>query len=308
MLLLCRRLSRRAPLALVPHTDTAETAAAACEWHVQCTRCVNSTLARSLYPRADAAATAALGGTAAASVASPVAVKVRPQVLADGTYATQTAAAEAAPAAIAANPLATHNLRTLFIAGDTFLGAVVAVTLVKLLLRLKAAAAATGAPIVKDIRRRSAETMLVLVAMLRFDEERAGASALALDKDSRDRIATCFMMLSNPSRDVVQCWLDAYRSSYAAMLEERRGRDIEEQDAKAAANACQPDDLIDFAHLKHRKGVAQVCPRCCWCVTTLRGPRRQPAGRRRQPEGNECVPRSVRNGIAWRGAHIYTSC
>jgi hypothetical protein len=203
-------------------------------------------------------------------VALPAAIKVRPQVLADGTYATQTAAAEAAPAAIAADPLATHNLRILFIAGDTFLGAVVAITLVKLLLRLKAAAAATGAPIVKDIRRRSAETMLVLVAMLRFDEEKAGTSALALDKDSRDRIATCFMMLSNPSRDIVQCWLDAYRASYTAMLQEQRGRDIEEQDAKAAANACQPDDLIDFAHLKHRKGVAQVCSRCCALVVQRR--------------------------------------
>lgn len=89
-------------------------------------------------------------------------------------------------------------------AGDTFLGAVVAVTLVKLLLRLKAAAAATGAPPVKDVRRRSAECMLALVAMLRFDEVKAAGSALALDKDARDRIATCFAMLHNPDREVVQ--------------------------------------------------------------------------------------------------------
>ena len=196
----------------------------------------------------------------AAAPTSPAAVHVRPQVLADGTYATQSAAAEAAPARPAATlaPGATRNLRTLFTAGDTFLGAVVAVTLVKLMLRLKAAAAATGAPDIKSVRKRSAEVMLVLVAMLRFDEERAGGSTLALDKDARDRIATCLNMLHAPDRDVVQCWLEAYRKSYAAMLEERRSRDIEEQDAKNAGHACQPDDLIDFAHLKHRRGVAQV--------------------------------------------------
>ena len=89
-------------------------------------------------------------------------------------------------------------------AGDTFLGAVVAITLVKLLLRLKAAAAATGAPPIKDVRKRSAECMLALVAMLRFDEAKAGGSALALDKDARDRIATCFAMLHTPDREVVQ--------------------------------------------------------------------------------------------------------
>ena len=80
----------------------------------------------------------------------------------------------------------------------------VAVTLVKLLLRLKAAAAATGAPPIKDVRKHSAECMLALVAMLRFDEAKAGGSALALDKDARDRIATCFAMLHTPDREVVQ--------------------------------------------------------------------------------------------------------
>lgn len=69
-------------------------------------------------------------------------------------------------------------------------------------------------------------------------------------------------------RHIVQCWLEAYRTSYAAMLEERRGRDLEEADAKAAAHAAQPDDLIDFAHLKHRRGVAQVLclPVCCFAM------------------------------------------
>jgi coatomer subunit beta len=187
-------------------------------------------------------------------------VKVRPQVLADGTYATQSAVAVAAPSAAsaAADPHSAQNLRIIFLAGDTFFGAVVAVSLVKLLLRLKAAAAATGSPAASELRKRSAQIMLLLVSMLRHDEQKAGQSELSLDRDSRDRIATCLKMITEPSKDIVHLWLEAYRASYAATLEERRSRDIEEQDARNAANACQPDDLIDFAHLKHRKGVAQI--------------------------------------------------
>ena len=159
---------------------------------------------------------------AAAAPTSPAAIHVRPQVLADGTYATQTAAADAAPtnfATGAALPGSARNLRALFVAGDTFLGTVTAVTLVKLLLRLKAATAVTGDPPVKTVRKRTAEVMLVLVAMLRFDEAKAAGSALALDKDCRDRIATCFHMLNDPSKETVECWLEAYRTSYAAMLQ-----------------------------------------------------------------------------------------
>ncbi|KAI7988369.1 Coatomer subunit beta-2 [Camellia lanceoleosa] len=62
----------------------------------------------------------------------------RPAILADGTYATQSAASETAfsPPTIVQGSLASGNLRSLLLTGDFFLGAVVACSLAKLLLRL----------------------------------------------------------------------------------------------------------------------------------------------------------------------------
>lgn len=188
---------------------------------------------------------------------SPMAAQVRPQVLADGTYATQAAVAEAPVPSSTAGDTTTVTLRSLIIAGDTFLGAVVCVTLVKLLLRLQAtfANSAEGRHVT---RRRQAEAMLVMVSLLKVAEDRSGGSVLGVDKDSRDRIVTCLEILKNPSEEVVRMWLEAYRAAYSASLEEQRNRAAHEADAKAAENKCQPDDPIDFAHLKHRRGVSQV--------------------------------------------------
>ena len=64
----------------------------------------------------------------------------RPAVLADGTYASQSAASEAVAvpaAAIVAGAGSAANLRALLLAGDFFLGAVAATTLTKLILRLE---------------------------------------------------------------------------------------------------------------------------------------------------------------------------
>jgi hypothetical protein len=196
--------------------------------------------------------------SAAVVALSPVAAQVRPQVLLDGTYATQAAVAEIPLVSTASAGNKMVNLRSLIISGDMYLGAVVCVSLVKLLLRLKVAAETDGAA-EHTVRKRTAECMLVMVSMLRLNEQRPGGGTLALDKDSQDRIVTCMRMLDNPPKDVVTCWLEAYRSAYSASLEEQRNRAAEEADEKAAENACQPDDPIDFAHLKHRRGVSQVC-------------------------------------------------
>ena len=42
------------------------------------------------------------------------------------------------------------------------------------------------------------------------------------------------------------------------MLEERRGRDLEEAESNATARKTQADEPIDFAHLNYRKGASQV--------------------------------------------------
>ena len=87
----------------------------------------------------DAAETDALpAGVAPGVVAVPAPIQQskRPAVLADGTYATQSAASEvvtSSPAVISSS--LTNNIRGLLITGDFFLGAVLAASLTKLILR-----------------------------------------------------------------------------------------------------------------------------------------------------------------------------
>jgi coatomer subunit beta len=186
---------------------------------------------------------------------SPLAAQVRPQVLPDGTYATQAAVAEVPAAVSAAADPSQVTLRSLIVGGDTFLGAVVCVTLVKLLLRLAAPGSGAAAG---SLQKRRAQCMLVMVSVLRLSEAGTAGALLGLDCDSHDRVVTCIRMLNNPSEDVARLWLTAYRAAYSASLDEQRTRAADEADAKAAENASQPDDPIDFAHLKHRRGVSQV--------------------------------------------------
>lgn len=180
-------------------------------------------------------------------------------MLADGTYATQAAVAEAPTNNTAGNTETTIvTLRSLIVGGDTYLGAVVCVTLVKLLLRL--AGPGVESPVSAQIlQKRKAECMLVMVSMLRLSEQSSSGSLLGLDRDSHDRIVTCLQMLNAPTEDVARLWMTAYRAAYSASLEEQRTRAADEADAKAAEKKSQPDDPIDFSHLKHRRGVSQVC-------------------------------------------------
>jgi hypothetical protein len=73
-------------------------------------------------------------GKAEATAATASTGSKRPAVLADGTYATQVSASEAAAAGGAAVP----NLRAVLLTGDFFLGSVVATSLTKLVLRMYA--------------------------------------------------------------------------------------------------------------------------------------------------------------------------
>ena len=58
--------------------------------------------------------------------------------------------------------------------------------------------------------------------------------------------------LCNPGDDVRKVWLQSCRQSFVNMLAEKQFRETEEMKAKAQISHAQPDDLIDFYHLKSR--------------------------------------------------------
>ncbi|OAY68008.1 Coatomer subunit beta-1 [Ananas comosus] len=178
----------------------------------------------------------------------------RPVILADGTYATQSAASELATSAPAVVPgllASTANLRSLILSGDFFLAAVVACTLTKLVLRLEEVQ-----PSKAEVNKACTGALLIMVSILQLGQ--SSYLPHPIDNDSFDRIILCIRLLCNTGDEVRKVWLQSCRQSFAKMLAEKQFRETEEIKAKAQISHAQPDDLIDFYHLKSRKGMTQL--------------------------------------------------
>ncbi|XP_044471666.1 coatomer subunit beta-1-like [Mangifera indica] len=177
----------------------------------------------------------------------------RPAILADGTYATQSAASETAfsPPTIVQGTMASGNLRSLLLTGDFFLGAVVACTLTKLILRLEEVQSSQV-----EVNKASTQALLIMVSMLQLGQ--SSVLPHPIDNDSHDRIVLCIRLLCNTGDEVRKIWLQSCRQSFVKMLSEKQLRETEELKAKAQVSNAQPDDLIDFYHLKSRKGMSQL--------------------------------------------------
>ncbi|URE20520.1 hypothetical protein MUK42_11785 [Musa troglodytarum] len=178
----------------------------------------------------------------------------RPVVLADGTYATQSAASEtamSAPTVLPGSLGSPGNLRSLILSGDFFVGAVIACTLTKLVLRLEEVQ-----PSKAEVNKACTGALLIMTSMLQL-----GQSTFLphpIDNDSYDRIVLCIRLLCNTGDEVRRIWLQSCRQSFAKMLAEKQFQETEEIKAKAQISHAQPDDLIDFYHLKSRKGMSQL--------------------------------------------------
>ena len=173
----------------------------------------------------------------------------RPAILADGTYATQSAALETAmspPTFVQGSLSSTGNLRSLILSGDFFLGAVVACTLTKLVLRLEEVQ-----PSKVEVNKASIQALLIMVSMLQLGE--SSVLPQPIDNDSHDRIVLCIRLLCNTGDEIRKIWLQSCRESFVKMLDDKQCRETLESKAKAQISNAQPDDLIDFYHLKSRK-------------------------------------------------------
>ncbi|XWS17908.1 hypothetical protein CRYUN_Cryun33cG0109000 [Craigia yunnanensis] len=177
----------------------------------------------------------------------------RPAILADGTYATQSAASETAffPPTIVQGSLASGNLRSLLLTDDFFLGAVVACTLTKLVLRLEEVQ-----PSKVEVNKATTQGLLIMVSMLQLGQSHVLPHPI--DNDSYDRIVLCMRLLCNTGDEIRKIWLQSCRQSFVKMLSEKQLQETEELKAKAQVSHAQPDDLIDFYHLKSRKGMSQL--------------------------------------------------
>ena len=191
--------------------------------------------------------------SAAASPPKPRENAARPAVLADGTYATQTATVDQALDSVPGGAGALPNLRALVLGGDFFLGSVTATTLTKLALRFFSVSSSPS-----DARRLQAETMLYIVCVLRLGM--SSTLPTPIDEDSADRLSLCLKTLAAPSADpaAAEVWLRGCRDAFAGLIGDKTRQAAEDAAAVDAAPEAQADDLIDFYHLKSRKGLSQV--------------------------------------------------
>ena len=190
----------------------------------------------------------------------------RPRVLADGSYATQSAVAapdappSRAAAAAAAADAALPNLRRFVLSGDALAGPAAAAAMVKLVARLAATPGTAGTPV---LHRAAAEAVLCVACLLRA----ASPGTLpppappGRDADAADRLAECARALGAAAAGdtaALTPWLAGCRAAFdgaraaAAAAEDAAAAATAAATAAAAAQA--PDDAIGFTLLEGKGG------------------------------------------------------
>ncbi|KAJ7184314.1 coatomer protein [Mycena filopes] len=167
----------------------------------------------------------------------------KPKVLADGTYATETAYSSTTTARLEAVRAASKPpLRTLLLGGDFFTGTVLASTLTKLVLRFDEQATDKAA---SNLLR--AECMLIMTSVIRVGQSKF--VTVQIDEDSTERIMNCIKTLSELETEsaVQEIFLTDTKTAFSRMLGAQEKRASEKMAAETSqVAAVQVDDLLSF--------------------------------------------------------------
>ena len=169
------------------------------------------------------------------------------KVLADGTYATESALTSQTTAAAkleAVKAAQKPPLRQLVLDGDFYLASVLSSALTKLVMR--------HAEISEDAARTNAlraEAMLIMISIIRVGQSQFVKAPI--DEDSVDRIMSCVRSLAEfaQKKDLETVFLNDTRKAFRAMVQaEERKRAAKEADEKAKT-AVQVDDVVSIRQL-----------------------------------------------------------
>ncbi|OLL24612.1 Coatomer subunit beta [Neolecta irregularis DAH-3] len=163
------------------------------------------------------------------------------RVLADGTYATESAittngrSEKTHDSKFASRP----PLRALILDGDYYLASVLSSTLTKLVMRYS--------EISRDLSRINAlkaEAMLIMTSILRVGQTEFAKTKI--DEDSADRILSCLRSLAELGEraEMKDVFLKETKKAYTVMLSAEERRRAAEEAIEREKNAVQPDDLI----------------------------------------------------------------
>ncbi|KAG9046279.1 coatomer subunit beta [Tulasnella sp. UAMH 9824] len=178
-----------------------------------------------------------------------------PRVLADGTYATESAYTSKVDKKDASKPPLRGKYEMsksdfpLILGGDFYTGSVVASTLVKLVLRLSQISKDT-----KAVNALRAEAMLIMTSIIRVGQSKF--AAVPIDEDSQERVMNCITTLANldtsgkpksPEEETVdEIFLKDTKAAYAKMVATEEKKAAEKKEKENKTSAVQVDDLLTF--------------------------------------------------------------
>lgn len=172
------------------------------------------------------------------------------KVLADGTYATETALTSQSSAAAkleAVKAAQKPPLRQLILDGDYYLATVLSSTLVKLVMR--------HSEISSDKARTNAlraEAMLIMISILRVGQSQFVKAPI--DEDSVDRIMSCVRSLAQigEKKELETVWLDDTRKAFRAMVQVEEKKRAAKEAYEKAKTAVQVDDVVQIRQLSKK--------------------------------------------------------
>jgi len=165
---------------------------------------------------------------------------VQKLVTADGTYATQSAFSVAQTSK--KKEVERPPLRKYLMAGDFFVGSVLATTLTKLALRYS-----TLVPDAVKQNKLRAEAMLIISSVMHLG--RSGLPEKALSDDDLERLQLCLRVLAERSPLLEHIFLTACKEALNSMLRVKADEEASLQAPDQSALSVQPDAPIAFLQL-----------------------------------------------------------
>ncbi|KAJ5627714.1 hypothetical protein N7490_009942 [Penicillium lividum] len=175
------------------------------------------------------------------------------KVLADGTYATESALTSQSAAAArleAVKAAQKPPLRQLILDGDYYLSTVLSSTLTKLVMR--------HSEVSQDSARTNAlraEAMLIMISILRVGQSHFVKAPI--DEDSVDRIMTCVRSLAEFSekKDIEAIFLEDTRKAFRTMVQIEDKKRAAKEAVEKAKTAVQVDDSIPIRQFTKKNTV-----------------------------------------------------
>jgi coatomer subunit beta len=175
------------------------------------------------------------------------------RVLADGTYATETALTSQSAVAArleAVKAAQKPPLRALILDGDFYLSTVLSSTLTKLVMRHHEISSDTA-----RTNALRAEAMLIMISIIRVGQSQFVKTPI--DEDSVDRIMSCVRSLAEftEHKQLETVYLDDTRKAFRAMVQVEEKKRAAKEAVERAKTAVQADDVVQIRQLSKKNAV-----------------------------------------------------